>query len=162
MNNQAEFREKKHRLSLQCYEGRVRASFTLCIDQKKIFFIEKKVVDSFLEILLEVKNKDNCKNWICTFMPEHVHLILDGNSDKTNLWKTVVSFKQKTGFWLSKNKPEIQWQKSFYDHVFREDDDLRKHIRYILNNPVRRGLVDNWKDYKFSGSLDFDLEEIVR
>lgn len=37
----------------------------------------------------------------------------------------------------------------------------KKHIIYILDNPVRKGLVSDWKDYPFKGSLDFSLEDIT-
>ena len=94
-------------------------------------------------------------------MPDHLHLVLEGKSEKSDLWKAVGLFKQKTGFLLSKNKKDIRWQKDFYDHLHRKDEDLKKHIIYILDNSVRSGLVDNWEDYPFKGSLDFDLEEIV-
>ena len=154
-------RERKHRLPLDYYEGRARVTFTFCIKEKKTLFTEKAVADKFLEILIEAKNKYNCKNWVYIFMPDHLHLILEGNSEKADLWKAVVLFKQKTGFWLSKNKKRIQWQKDFYDHIHRKDEDLKKHIIYILDNSVRKGLVKNWKDYPFKGSLDFELEKII-
>ena len=34
-------------------------------------------------------------------------------------------------------------------------------IIYILNNPVRKGITTNWEEYPFSGSLDFNLNEII-
>ena len=154
-------KEKKHRLYLDCYEGRVRATFTLCVERRKVLFIEKLIVNKFLEYLSEAKNNYDCKNLVYIFMPEHLHLVLEGNSEKANLWKTVVLFKQKTGFWLLKNRKGIKWQKDFYDHIHRKDEELRKHISYILNNSVRKELIDNWEDYPFKGSLDFDLEEII-
>jgi len=153
--------EKKHRLPLYCYQGRVRATFTLCIEGKKPFFTEKTTVDKFLEILRQTKNKYNCKNWVYVFMPDHLHLIIEGNSEESDLWKTMILFKQKTGFYLSRSIGRIKWQKDFYDHIHRKDEDLKKHISYLLNNPVRKGLVANWQDYPFKGSLDFNLEEII-
>lgn len=154
-------RENKHRLPLNYYSGRVRVSFTLCIEEKKVLFKDETAVNEFLEILREAMNKYGCKNLVYIFMPDHLHLILERASEKANLWKTVVLFKQKTGFWLSKNGNGIRWQKDFYDHIHRKDDDLKKQINYILDNPVRERLVSNWKDYPFKGSLDFDIEEII-
>ncbi|MBT9132709.1 MAG: hypothetical protein DDT31_00074 [Syntrophomonadaceae bacterium] len=139
----------------------MRVNFTFCIEEKRVLFTERIIVEKFLEILIEAKNKYACKNWVYIFMPDHLHLILEGNSEEADLWKTVVLFKQKTGFWLSGNGRGMQWQKDFYDHIHRKDEDLKKHIIYILDNSVRRSLVDNWKDYPFKGSLDFDLEEIM-
>lgn len=154
-------RERKHRLSLDHYEGKVRVTFTFCIEGRKNLFTEKAVIDKFLEILKQAKDTYDCKNWAYIFMPDHLHLILEGNSEKADLWKTVRLFKQKTGFWLSNNRKGIRWQKDFYDHIHRKGEDLKKHIIYIMENSVRRGLIDSWEDYPFKGSLDFDLEEII-
>lgn len=55
----------------------------------------------------------------------------------------------------------MRWQKDFYDHIHRKEEDLKKHIIYILDNSARRGLVVNWDEYFFKGSLDFDLKEII-
>jgi len=154
-------REKKHRLPLHCYLGQVRVTFTLCIEDKRPFFVEKAIVDKFIEILREAKGKYNCKNWVYMFMPDHLHVVNEGISDSSDLWKMMNFFKQKTGFWLSRNKKGTKWQKDFYDHVHRKEDDLKKHIIYILDNPVRKGLVSDGKDYPSKGSLDFSLEDII-
>lgn len=154
-------KERSHRLPLSYYKGIVRVTFTLCTRNKRAIFNDKTIVDKFLEILSEARAKYDCKNWVYIFMPEHLHMILEGNSEKADLWETVVLFKQKSGFWLSKNMKVIHWQKDFYDHIHRRDDDLKKHVLYILNNPVRKGLVDNWGNYIFKGSLDFDIEGII-
>lgn len=55
--------------------------------------------------------------------------------------------------------PAIKWQKDFYDHILRKDEDVKKHVMYILNNPVRRGIVENWKDYPYKGSTKFNFYE---
>lgn len=117
--------EKKHRLPLDSYKGRVVATFTLCVENKKPCFTEKAIVDKFLEILIEAKNKYDCKNAVYVFMPDHLHLILEGNSENADVWKSITLFKQKTGFWFSKNKKQIRWQKDFYDHIHRKDEDLK-------------------------------------
>ena len=41
------------------------------------------------------------------------------------------------------------WQHESYDHVVRDEQELIRIVRYILNNPVKAGLVANWQDYPF-------------
>jgi len=94
-------------------------------------------------------------------MPDHVHIVLEGKSHSSDLWKTISQFKQKTGYWLSKNSPTHKWQKSFYDHILRKDEDLKKYLMYIVNNPIRKGLVKNWFDYPYLGSLDHDINNLL-
>ncbi len=49
------------------------------------------------------------------------------------------------------------WQRSFYDHFLREEERLEQVVEYVLNNPVRAGLVSQRRDYPFSGSFVFHL-----
>ena len=53
------------------------------------------------------------------------------------------------------------WQKNFYDHIHRKEKDLKKHIFYIIENPVQKNIVSNWMDYRFVGSLDFEIEDLI-
>jgi putative transposase len=46
------------------------------------------------------------------------------------------------------------WQGRFYDRVMRRSDDVRAIAQYILQNPVRGGLVDEPAAYPWSGMLD--------
>jgi REP element-mobilizing transposase RayT len=62
---------------------------------------------------------------------------------------------------MSKNKPEIRWQKDFYDHVIRTNEDIAAQVRYILDNPVRKGLASSWEEYPFKGSIGCELEDIL-
>ena len=49
------------------------------------------------------------------------------------------------------------WQTSFYDHFLRKEEDVRDVVMYVLHNPVRKGLVSEWREYPYSGSLVYEL-----
>jgi putative transposase len=42
------------------------------------------------------------------------------------------------------------WQRRFWEHQIRDEDDLRKHLDYIHYNPVKHGLVVNVADWPYS------------
>jgi hypothetical protein len=42
------------------------------------------------------------------------------------------------------------WQKSFYDFVIYREEKLLEKMNYILQNPVRKGIVETPEDYRFS------------
>jgi len=154
-------REKKHRLPRDCYRGRVAVAITVCIDQRRAPFVEADTVTAFVAKLTEVATKNHCSVLIYCFMPDHVHLIIHGIDDAADAWQAMVDFKQKTGFWFARQHPEFCWQKDFHDHVIRADEDLGAQIRYIANNPVRKGLVSHWQEYAFTGSIGVNLKEIM-
>lgn len=92
-------------------------------------------------------------------MPDHLHLVLEGKKEDSNVINAVNMFKQKSGFWLSNNSSQIKWQKDYYDHLIRNYEDLKNHIYYILFNPVRAKICESWKEYPFKGFTVYDFNE---
>ena len=42
------------------------------------------------------------------------------------------------------------WEAESYDHFVRDEAELARIINYVLNNPVKAGLVKDWRDWKWS------------
>ena len=42
------------------------------------------------------------------------------------------------------------WEHESFDHYVRDEDELFRIIAYVLNNPVKAGLVANWQDWKWT------------
>ena len=42
------------------------------------------------------------------------------------------------------------WQHESYDHVVRNIDELKRIVNYVLQNPLKAGLVDNWTEWRWS------------
>src|SRR5689334_18919073 len=51
------------------------------------------------------------------------------------------AWKQRTGYDWKQRTGNFLWQPGSHDRVMREHDDARLVVRYILQNPVRAGLV---------------------
>ncbi len=156
-------RERKHRLLSTLYCGMVLVSFTACVAKKLPIFNRKKIVHTLSQILLDSLKRCNCDAHVYLFMPDHCHLLIQGNTNGSDLLGFMKDFKQRSGYWFSKHRLKsgvtVCWQKDFYDHILRKDDDIKKQVYYILENPVRKGLVNNWKEYLFRGSTIYNFEE---
>ena len=68
-------------------------------------------------------------------------------------------FKQESSFAFKKRYKNSLWQRSYYDRVLRKEETLKEVAWYIMNNPVRKGLVDDYRSYAFLGSLLIDIKE---
>jgi len=79
-------------------------------------------------------------------MPDHVHLLIEGTSEASDLPQFVVRWKQKTGYERRRTMGDRLWQGGFYDHVLREEEDRLVVVKYILENPVRAGLIESLFD----------------
>jgi REP element-mobilizing transposase RayT len=42
------------------------------------------------------------------------------------------------------------WQPESYDHVVRDGAELERIRRYVLNNPVKAGLVNSWEEWPWN------------
>jgi REP element-mobilizing transposase RayT len=154
-------KEKRHRLPKEYYRGKISVAFTLCLKGDAQAFISNEIISIFTDILTSAAIKEGCIVPVYCFMPNHQHIIIAGTCIESDLWKAIVSYKQKTGFWMSTNKPEIGWQKDFYDHIIRTNEDIAAQVRYVLDNPVRKGLVSVWQEYPFKGSIGCKLEDVL-
>lgn len=82
-------------------------------------------------------------------MPDHVHLLLapvgENLVDLIGRWKSYTTHLIR----LQRGIGRL-WQRSFYDHGLRKDEDLIRVAEYFVSNPVRKGLVHGWRKYPYS------------
>jgi len=98
-------------------------------------------------------------------LPDHMHLILI--PEKIEEYPKIIhaikySFSknlQKGGIVIppyNTTKSKIKkgdkgiWQRRYWEHTIRDEEDLYKHLDYIHYNPVKHGLAKNVKDWEFS------------
>ncbi|MBE5756393.1 MAG: transposase [Clostridiales bacterium] len=73
-------------------------------------------------------------------MPNHIHLLLFICSDENGrpmVAPTISRVINQLKGTISKQIGVSIWQKSFYDHVIRNNQDYEKHLQYIYENPMR-------------------------
>ena len=56
---------------------------------------------------------------------------------------------------LLKHKEKGIWQRRFWEHLIRDDDDLQRHLDYIHYNPIKHSFVMNASDWKYSSFDDY-------
>jgi putative transposase len=93
-------------------------------------------------------------------LPEHMHAIWklpDNDCDFSMRWSLI-----KSGFSRQINKTELIgmsrmskgergiWQRRFWEHEIRDEQDLLAHINYIHNNPVKHGYAKSAADWPYT------------
>jgi REP element-mobilizing transposase RayT len=85
-------------------------------------------------------------------MPDHMHLLWLGLTD-TSDQRLAIEFLRKH---LRPALAPADWQSQAHDHALRAGERERKAFdhaaHYILENPVRAGLVEKFTDYPFLGA----------
>jgi len=151
--------KKRIRLKSFDYEGNYRYFITICTYEKKPIFLDNSLIAWLIDILKNESEKFGFKVWVYCFMPDHLHLLIEGKGNNSNLKKYISSFKQKTGFYYKQKTHDQLWQINFYEHVLRKEEDTINVANYILGNPVRKGLVNNFSNYEFVGSFEYDIKQ---
>jgi putative transposase len=91
-------------------------------------------------------------------MSDHLHAFVVIDDERMNLSRWIKSLKNALSKTLRiQNNPAPHWQKGFFDHVLRSGDSYTVKWHYVRDNPVRAGLVENWREWPFVGEI-FDLE----
>jgi putative transposase len=83
------------------------------------------------------------------FMPDHLHLLVEGTAGSANLREFVRRAKQLSAYHAIRRCHVEVWGRGYYDRILRHDEDLRRYLRYIRDNPVRAGLVQDAADYPY-------------
>ncbi len=112
-----------------------------------------EIVNPLIFLLFETAKSESFDVLAYCFMPDHLHLLARGIDDRSNLKRFIGVFKQKSGYWFKRNYHEDLWHISYYDHILRKEESLEGVARYILENPVRRGIVSDYRDYPFIWSI---------
>jgi REP element-mobilizing transposase RayT len=81
-------------------------------------------------------------------MPDHLHWLIQLNQ-RWPLPRVVKTLKARSSLTINRHLGQhgSLWQKAYYDHAVRKDEDIRTIARYIVANPLRAGLVQDIGDY---------------
>ncbi len=128
----------------------------------------------------KIKSMDGEKYDLIAYciMPNHVHLLLDFSiqivdkngfymdslpENYTQLHQIMKAIKGGSAYEANKVLDRIGtfWYKDSYDHFVRNEKEYWNIINYIINNPVKAGLVEDWKDYKETYISSFILEKLL-
>lgn len=91
-----------------------------------------------------------------SIMPNHAHLVCapleDTRGKYYSLAKIMHSLKRYTAYEANQilGRSGTFWQHENYDHFIRDAAELERIIKYVINNPVKAGLVDDWKSWKWT------------
>lgn len=152
-------RRRPHKLDPSAYVGR-SAAVTMSLVGRQAVLNRPDVVAGLVEKLREASAKHECVVPIYCFMSDHLHLIVKAVSDTASPVVAIQKFRLQSGIWLY-NHGYKKWESGDWDEVIGSQEEWRRQLLYIALNPVRAGLVENWPDYPFTGSLTGEVKDIL-
>ena len=154
--------KRRTRIPGFAYIGPYRYFLTFCTSDRRPVFRDVAIVAQTLSHFLRAACDYGFQIPAYCFMPDHVHLLVEGTRGDADLQKFVSAAKQLSGHGYRQATARRLWQPSYYDHVLRDEDDTWGVARYIVANPVRAGLAERLDDYPFIGSCTVSREDLLR
>ncbi|MCL2080953.1 MAG: hypothetical protein FWH16_02520 [Oscillospiraceae bacterium] len=101
-------------------------------------YVELSEIGQVVDIAINHNNRNHVSVPKYVIMPNHIHMILilgqeAGNRGRSPLQGIVRSMKA----YITKQIGYSIWQKSFHDHIIRNEEEYRRIWRYIDENPVK-------------------------
>jgi len=150
-----------HELTFSCYNNQP-------------FLSAERVCEYLVDSIISSRKKNQFDLWAYIFMPSHVHLLICPGRKQYSISDILLSIKQpvsrKSVNYLKNNNRDglkyLQthqihrsyrfWQKGGgYDRNITKVKTIIDLVRYIHNNPVRKGLVENTEQWYYSSAADW-------
>ena len=143
-------KQERKRLRLENYDySEVGAYFvTICLNNRGEALFDNNEAKQMIEKwILELEEKyENVSIDYYVVMKDHVHMIIIMHKDNAvglpemmDWFKTMTTNEYIRGVRRGIYEPYDKkfWQRSYYDHIIRNDEDLNEKREYILNNPLK-------------------------
>jgi putative transposase len=136
------------------YVGIYRYSLRFGTHARRRLFVAPSPVTAAHEQILRTAREDQFAILAHCYTPDHLHLVLEGTSGSSDLRRFVEVSKQRVDY-VFRTQLGIRstWQEGYYERVLRCDEATEIVVRYVLENPVRAGLVMRAEDYPYSGAM---------
>ncbi|RLC91906.1 MAG: transposase [Chloroflexi bacterium] len=141
--------------------------FTVVTYRKHPILAADAAVELLLECIRSVEVEHPFTTDAMVVLPDHLHCIWtlpEGDHGFSERWRQIkASF---TRAYLG-GRPDVVspsmrgkgergvWQRRFWEHVIRDEDDFRRHLDYIHYNPVKHRLVERPMQWKHSTFRSF-------
>ena len=142
-----------HMPPIERYNEPVIVFLTVCSQDRKKILAHADAAEAIVKSWLEATTWSVGRYVI---MPDHVHLfcapaVFPSRSLKqwVKFWKANASLG-----WPRENEHPI-WERDFWDTQLRRHESYDEKWDYVVENPVRAGLVKRSEDWPFQGELSF-------
>jgi putative transposase len=147
-------------------------AFTVVTHHRQPLFLDSTNLDILFTAIQKTQQLYPFDQIAYCILPDHIHCIWTlpiGDSNYPIRWKLIKSkfsklYQDTYGLCQSSIKSRIKrgevaiWQRRFWEHTIKDDDDLYNHINYIHYNPIKHGYVDNPIEWKWSSYSKFEMD----
>ncbi|MGH9513753.1 MAG: REP-associated tyrosine transposase, partial [Terriglobales bacterium] len=123
-------------------------------------FTSPDICDLFVQCLEQMRRRFGVRIYGYVIMPEHVHLPV--SEPKPATLAEAIHYLKLSSAKRVRNRAGAGsfWQKRYYDRNVRDEREFKVKLRYLHRNPVKRGLVKEPGEWRWSSFRHYALREI--
>jgi REP element-mobilizing transposase RayT len=142
---------------------------TCCTYERQTLLANEFIHQAFVDFVKRGFSGSSVAVGRYVLMPDHMHFFVRGPHDfRLSVWvnqlkgfltkRIRVSRPQGDCYRDRSRSPAANvngqvWQRGFFDHVLRSHESYSEKWRYVEQNPVRAGLVENAVDWPYAGQI---------
>ena len=128
--------------------------FTVVTHGRRPWLTEEHAIERLRNAFRRVREDRPFTMDAIVVLPDHLHCIWqlpEGDNDFSERWRQIkrfVSIGMKSP--LNVRKEKSLWQRRYWEHLLRNEEDWRRHMDYIHYNPVKHGYSRRPADWPYS------------
>ena len=120
--------------------------FTVVTYQRRKIFASEGNISILRDAFRKIKAEKPFEIEAIVVLPDHLHCLWhlpEGDADYSNRWREIKKYvtKRLTTTRNANGEGDI-WQRRFWEHQIKNDQDWRNHMDYVHFNPVKHGYVN--------------------
>lgn len=134
--------------------------FTLVLAHRRGNDLLVRHIDALREAVRIVRRRHPFIIHAWVVLPDHLHCVIElpeGDQDfatrwlliKTSFSKAIPPGESRSRSRQRRNERGI-WQRRYWEHLIRNQEDFNAHVNYVHFNPLKHGLVDSLSDWPYS------------
>jgi putative transposase len=138
--------------------------FTVVTYRRLPILVSKEARDILRKAYMDVIHRFPFTIDAICLLPDHLHCIWslpEGDANYPVRWREIkrlfskeygstVGTNEERNLSRQKREETTIWQRRFWEHTIRDENDLQNHMDYIHYNPVKHGLVQRARDWQWS------------
>lgn len=144
--------------------------FTLNLAERQRTLLTDHIV-TLRNVMRDVKQRHPFHVDAMVILPDHLHCVLtlpEGDADYPMRWTLIkVGFSRRIPRTERRNSSRVNkgergiWQRRYWEHMIRDEQDYARHVDYIHYNPVKHGYASRAVEWPYSSIHRYIAAEIL-
>lgn len=122
-------------------------SITAIVRDREPIFLDAALAAIVIDELRQLSDHGHVQHFAWVLMPEHLHWLFALRRGELGYCVQLLKSRSARAINISRLGSGGVWQPGYFDHALRSDEAVRVHARYLVDNPLRAGLVEEVGEY---------------